>query len=341
MVYLLKIKMASSSSIFSYICNSSEEPERIANNIKNCFYGSNIFYNGSTLYRIILNRVEVCNIEVYPFNKKDIEIHLLKTINGEWQETRRFSTRENAVKFVHHVLDSDGFEASADEDNDGMWSYRNDSNDEIKYVMFLAIYKTINKAKKNDCFEVLGVKPNATNEEIKKAYHQKSKIHHPDMGGNMQDFLKIQEAYEDAIEGVKYGNENVLHRELYEFYQYIDIDKIVSDNQDIVKKSNYNPSSDFLKGFVLFAIGGILSWGSYNVAHSNGGGRYTIYTGLIFYGLFRVFRSILRGVFGDRAITEAKIKAKKIMHNTIIYGGITIIIVLLMIFLIALIFRSF
>ena len=207
--------------------------------------------------------------------------------------------------------------------------------------MFLAIYKTINKAKKNDCFEVLGVKPNATNEEIKKAYHQKSKIHHPDMGGNMQDFLKIQEAYEDAIEGVKYGNKNVLHRELYEFYQYIDIDKIVSDNQDIVKKSNYNPLSDFLKGFVLFAIGGISSWGSYNVAHSNGGGRYTIYTGLIFYGLFRVFRSILRGIFGDRAITEAKVKAKKIIHNTIIYGGIIIIIVMLIILFIALVFRSF
>ena len=89
--------------------------------------------------------------------------------------------------------------------------------------MYLAIYRTINKAKKNDYFEVLGVKPDATDEMVKKAYRQKIKKHHPDTGGNMQDFLKIQEAYENIINGFSKGNEEY-SRELSERYNCISFD---------------------------------------------------------------------------------------------------------------------
>ena len=40
-------------------------------------------------------------------------------------------------------------------------------------------------------YDVLGVSENATQEDIKKAFRQKSKEHHPDRGGNEEEFKRI------------------------------------------------------------------------------------------------------------------------------------------------------
>jgi hypothetical protein len=45
-------------------------------------------------------------------------------------------------------------------------------------------------------YEILGVSPNASKAEIKKAYRKMSLIYHPDVGGDEKQFLKIKEAYE-------------------------------------------------------------------------------------------------------------------------------------------------
>jgi DnaJ family protein A protein 2 len=45
-------------------------------------------------------------------------------------------------------------------------------------------------------YELLGVSPNATQDDIKKAFRKKSLIHHPDKGGDVEIYKQINSAYE-------------------------------------------------------------------------------------------------------------------------------------------------
>lgn len=47
-----------------------------------------------------------------------------------------------------------------------------------------------------ELYDNLGVSKEATPEEIKKAYRDQSKIHHPDKGGDAAEFRKVQRAYD-------------------------------------------------------------------------------------------------------------------------------------------------
>ena len=47
-----------------------------------------------------------------------------------------------------------------------------------------------------DLYNILGVARNASPQDIKKAYKKASMIHHPDRGGNQDEFVKVQQAYE-------------------------------------------------------------------------------------------------------------------------------------------------
>lgn len=47
-----------------------------------------------------------------------------------------------------------------------------------------------------DYYTILGIPRTATHEEIRKAYKKKSMQHHPDRGGDQNEFVKVQQAYE-------------------------------------------------------------------------------------------------------------------------------------------------
>ena len=57
-------------------------------------------------------------------------------------------------------------------------------------------------AKKN-FYEILGVKRDATDAEIKKAFRKLAQKHHPDAGGDEAEFKKISEAYETLSDPAK------------------------------------------------------------------------------------------------------------------------------------------
>ena len=68
-----------------------------------------------------------------------------------------------------------------------------------------------------ELYDILGVNTNASEKEIKKAYHKKSLVEHPDKGGNEENFKKINGAYEILKDSEKkqiydkYGNEGLLN----------------------------------------------------------------------------------------------------------------------------------
>lgn len=56
---------------------------------------------------------------------------------------------------------------------------------------------------KQPWWEVLGVQQNATKNDLRNAFRALSKIHHPDAGGNENDFKRLRTAYDDGMKAVK------------------------------------------------------------------------------------------------------------------------------------------
>lgn len=54
-----------------------------------------------------------------------------------------------------------------------------------------------------DYYNLLGVGKSSTDKEIKTAYKRLTLKHHPDKGGNPDEFKKIQEAYEVSQNNLK------------------------------------------------------------------------------------------------------------------------------------------
>src|SRR6056300_1252348 len=62
-----------------------------------------------------------------------------------------------------------------------------------------------------DYYSILGVNKNASDQDIRKAYKKKSMQHHPDRGGNEEEFKKVNEAYQtlkDPAKRQQYDNPN-------------------------------------------------------------------------------------------------------------------------------------
>ena len=52
-------------------------------------------------------------------------------------------------------------------------------------------------------YTILGVSTNCTEEDVKKAFRRLSLKHHPDVGGNKENFIKIQNAKDSVLKDIK------------------------------------------------------------------------------------------------------------------------------------------
>jgi DnaJ-class molecular chaperone len=69
-----------------------------------------------------------------------------------------------------------------------------------------------------DHYTVLGISKNATDDEIKSAYRKLARTHHPDKGGNKEQFQKIQQAYEtlsDPNKRQQYDNPHNMQNDMF------------------------------------------------------------------------------------------------------------------------------
>ena len=52
---------------------------------------------------------------------------------------------------------------------------------------------------KSEWYDILGVSREANKQDITNAYKSLSKVHHPDVGGKPEDFIKIRKAFEEGL----------------------------------------------------------------------------------------------------------------------------------------------
>tara|TARA_R110000744_G_scaffold317753_1_gene424332 strand:+ start:732 stop:1043 length:312 start_codon:yes stop_codon:yes gene_type:complete len=59
--------------------------------------------------------------------------------------------------------------------------------------------KKVNTLKRSNSHEILQIYPPVTEEEVKSAYRKLCLVHHPDKGGKNDDFIKLNNAYQELL----------------------------------------------------------------------------------------------------------------------------------------------
>ena len=123
--------------------------------------------DGSDKYTVTFRNENEMVIYIKEFKDKNVKFDLILLKNDEYVETRRFSKRELAVEFAHKILDENGFIEDEIEDEKGYWE-GNDSDTGVKIEIALNLV-ILGESEKTE-YDTLNIKPNASEEEIKKAF---------------------------------------------------------------------------------------------------------------------------------------------------------------------------
>lgn len=265
---------------------------------------------GNDSYMIAFHNNIHLIMEVKSFDSSAVKFHLAKYENGRYIETRRFSTRENAVKFVENAFDKYDYDVDEDETEIGEWNI----DDEDIHLRFVLLITILNDKSDATFHEVLGVKRNATKEEIKTAYRKKARESHPDVGGSPEQFKRINEAYNKLInDEVKSGNDDFSSAYSSTNVQYVmnkGFGEVAGVVDNILLEEAKKVATKKVAIGAAWAIGGgALTAITYNAASD--GGTYLIFWGAIIFGIW----DILRGLYwlaNPQALVD---KAKRNMNN--------------------------
>jgi curved DNA-binding protein CbpA len=110
-------------------------------------------------------------------------------------------------------------------------------------------------------YQTLGVSPNATPDEIKKAFREKAKQYHPDVtGGNAKKFMEVKEAYEALMNPQQYTEASDGSDP---FQSYWGMHRKRTEQQERRKNKEYDPFDDFFKRAHQYNNnGGFYTWGT-------------------------------------------------------------------------------
>ena len=136
------------------------------------------YTDGSVAHRIIrktAKRVYVARYGVNSCNEDD-----------QWEEDGQVYHDVETIALDRHQLESEGYAT-----NKRCWFYFHTTPWEARHKPAVSQYLLI-----------FGLEDGATAETIKAAYRRLAKEHHPDHGGSVDDFKRIQEAYEMAMSSV-------------------------------------------------------------------------------------------------------------------------------------------
>lgn len=242
-----------------------------------------------------------------------VKFDVTNTLNGKHLETRRFSSRNLAIGFANGIANNIlrslhekglyGVKVSGGA-NGGEWLIQ-DQNKKINSDVLVTVVILKELGGGSD-WDILGIKGDASREEVKLAYRKLAKKYHPDKGGDSKKFEEVTKAYENIMAGEsKRAAVHIVHE--YEcinmIYFFADFKKCIKVVSGTTPKSSHAASTKpkvyhdpseglgmLVLGIIMVGIGGTLTSISYNSASP--GGYYTIFYGLILVGIWDILKGI-------------------------------------------------
>ncbi len=264
-------------------------------------------------YRMTMVDGKTIYVYIRPCSDSMAKYDLRLYKSGERIETRRFSKRSLAVNFAEKRLSTLSRMVVYAEPKAGRWKAVSYGYEEIE----MRLYFTIVENGVSSDYAVLGVSKNASEEEIKSAYHKLAIKNHPDKGGDPKKFQKIHEAYEriKSGEAAKGGAKKVLDSfrcaDMREYFKRYDGRVIAPKRAARSSSVDYSEAGGIAGGTILWGlleivVGAILTGASYNSAKSSGASSYVVFTGLIFVGAYNFLRGCYYLVNPKAALRKKK-----------------------------------
>ena len=137
-----------------------------------------VYSDGSAAHRIIKKTAKRVYVARYPVNSCNED--------DEWEEGGQVFHDIQTVVLDRHQLETEGYATSS-----GHWN-----------LYYTTPWEERHKSATLACLEVLGLERGANPAAIDGAYRCLAMKHHPDHGGDVAEFKRLQEAYEAAISSV-------------------------------------------------------------------------------------------------------------------------------------------